>query len=596
MQAIMARSWDEDEALPLSLFVRVLLCILLPWTASLLWWLVCPGYWEARRAFPKKTRAGERIRHCQTAAMASRRGAREAALRSRCKSWSVCSALRTLLLPVLWAWLYSIGLQLRAAWAKNALYEGFDPYRILRVETTTSRGDINRAFRREALRYHPDKTQDPSAVEKFLLAKKALDALTEPEAMENFKTYGNPDGPQYVALFGIKSFIVDKEASRVDGVKRYKLRMFRVVDLQFYLMCIVLCVLLALFVGPALDVLDFDVDTERRLLSPKTLEALRGAVDSAAGIAEIQGLLLRHSSDVVPERRLSVGTEALAALRDEMESHREEGEARESGEAASKQAVLFFGHAHRLHPRLASVPERHFDSLLSHWRRMSHVLCELAAEENQRSVLLASLVLQRCIIQALDPSRLLRDPQVQLLQVPHLDEEEVRLPKPPRWNGLQDFLRLTATERKRYLGGFRLSEQSLLDVEEFVAVAPTLEIVSHSFVGEEGALRKDAMARLKIRLRRGGLEEGEAAGDAHAPLFPDVVAVTWWLCLDFPAMPRAAGTYKRCTARGRELAEELVFEVPAAGEVKCRLLIACEAYAGLDLERQLVFTARKAAQ
>ena len=45
----------------------------------------------------------------------------------------------------------------------------------------------------------------------------ALDSLTEPEAIDNFNKFGNPDGPQYVQLFAVDSFIKDQDASRING-------------------------------------------------------------------------------------------------------------------------------------------------------------------------------------------------------------------------------------------------------------------------------------------------------------------------------------------------------------------------------------------
>jgi len=141
-------------------------------------------------------------------------------------------SFRLVLLASLWVWDASLLSQWRAAVAQNMFYDGFDPYKILSVPKGADEKELKKAFRREALKYHPDKNPDPSAAREFLLAKKALDSLTEEESMENFQRYGNPDGPQHVQLFAFSSFILDKEASRVDGTKRYKPFMMRAVDLQ----------------------------------------------------------------------------------------------------------------------------------------------------------------------------------------------------------------------------------------------------------------------------------------------------------------------------------------------------------------------------
>merc|ERR1712232_488432 len=150
---------------------------------------------------------------------------------------------RIALLVALWIWFLFVVKQYLAARAKNILYEGFDPYKILGVDAKSSGADVNRAFRREALKYHPDKNSAVEAVEKFLLVRKAYDSLTDEEGKQNFKTFGNPDGPQYVQLFAIPSFIKDKEASRGDGKLRYKNFMFRAADLQLQALGITFSVL-----------------------------------------------------------------------------------------------------------------------------------------------------------------------------------------------------------------------------------------------------------------------------------------------------------------------------------------------------------------
>eukprot|EP00927_Polykrikos_kofoidii_P070856 TRINITY_DN67234_c0_g1_i1.p1 TRINITY_DN67234_c0_g1~~TRINITY_DN67234_c0_g1_i1.p1 ORF type:complete len:276 (-),score=32.40 TRINITY_DN67234_c0_g1_i1:282-1055(-) len=244
----MARSWDQDESVPLYFVFRVLICILLPWTLYLLWWLRYPGRREISRASPDVSNEGHRIRNRQTKAMAAKRAEEIIQLKSRIRYCTCGFILQTSFLAVLWVWFAYVVVQYRAAIAKNLLYEGFDPYGILRVDNGTSGAELNRAYRREAFKYHPDKNSDPTAIEKFFLVRKAFDSLTEPEAMDNFKTFGNPDGPQYVELFAISSFIKDKDASRLNGQLTYKKRMFRAADIQVNLLGIVVAVLVGVAV------------------------------------------------------------------------------------------------------------------------------------------------------------------------------------------------------------------------------------------------------------------------------------------------------------------------------------------------------------
>ena len=56
--------------------------------------------------------------------------------------------------------------------------------------------DIKKAYRAKSLVMHPDKNPDnPLAVQEFIKLTKAYSILTDETAYENFKKYGNPDGP-----------------------------------------------------------------------------------------------------------------------------------------------------------------------------------------------------------------------------------------------------------------------------------------------------------------------------------------------------------------------------------------------------------------
>lgn len=65
-----------------------------------------------------------------------------------------------------------------------------NPYEQLELPNKASIEECRISFRRLAKKYHPDVNKEPGALEKFLLIKKSLDFLSDPERKAAF------DNPQ----------------------------------------------------------------------------------------------------------------------------------------------------------------------------------------------------------------------------------------------------------------------------------------------------------------------------------------------------------------------------------------------------------------
>ncbi|KAF2938753.1 dnaJ protein ERDJ3A precursor [Oryza sativa Japonica Group] len=78
---------------------------------------------------------------------------------------------------------------LHVAAAKN-----LDPYKVLGVDKSASQRDIQKAFHKLSLKYHPDKNKSKGAQEKFAEINNAYDILSDEEKRKNYDLYGDEKG------------------------------------------------------------------------------------------------------------------------------------------------------------------------------------------------------------------------------------------------------------------------------------------------------------------------------------------------------------------------------------------------------------------
>ncbi|KAK8518168.1 hypothetical protein V6N13_027649 [Hibiscus sabdariffa] len=69
-----------------------------------------------------------------------------------------------------------------------------DPYKVLGVEKNASQREIQKAFHKLSLQYHPDKNKSKSAQEKFAEINNAYDILSDEQKRKNYDLYGDEKG------------------------------------------------------------------------------------------------------------------------------------------------------------------------------------------------------------------------------------------------------------------------------------------------------------------------------------------------------------------------------------------------------------------
>ena len=71
---------------------------------------------------------------------------------------------------------------------------GKNYYNTLGIERHSSEEEVRKAYRKLALKYHPDKNKQPGAEERFKEIAEAYEVLSDPEKRAGFDLYGESGG------------------------------------------------------------------------------------------------------------------------------------------------------------------------------------------------------------------------------------------------------------------------------------------------------------------------------------------------------------------------------------------------------------------
>lgn len=80
---------------------------------------------------------------------------------------------------------------------------GKDYYKILGIVKGASDDDVKKAYRKQALKWHPDKNKSANAEEKFKEVAEAYEVLSDPKKREIYDQYGEEG---MLPLFRIMGF------------------------------------------------------------------------------------------------------------------------------------------------------------------------------------------------------------------------------------------------------------------------------------------------------------------------------------------------------------------------------------------------------
>ena len=85
----------------------------------------------------------------------------------------------------------------------------FELYNILGLTPNASTNDIKKAYKKMAIKYHPDKNKNPDAEEMFRKINHANEILSNPEKKEIYDNYGDEgfDANPMVILIPWQNFL-----------------------------------------------------------------------------------------------------------------------------------------------------------------------------------------------------------------------------------------------------------------------------------------------------------------------------------------------------------------------------------------------------
>eukprot|EP00927_Polykrikos_kofoidii_P077093 TRINITY_DN74080_c0_g1_i1.p1 TRINITY_DN74080_c0_g1~~TRINITY_DN74080_c0_g1_i1.p1 ORF type:complete len:976 (-),score=178.05 TRINITY_DN74080_c0_g1_i1:254-3181(-) len=536
--------------------------------------------------------AGATVRRCRTSMMEAKRDNSITLTRS----WGmrlgnyVCHQL--ILVSLLWFVFGAVICQIRDLPME---LRSFDPHQILEIERSADLKQIKKAYRLKSLKHHPDKNQDnPLASVLFQDVSRAYAALTDENARRNYETYGNPDGPAQMKV-GIAlhpSMLLSKQVQLVTLVTFF--------SVLFGVPLILLCCCL----GPGMSrgfvskatiqiyqtCIDIDVRAEdgpALLAAAEESHGMRkGSLDRLIAVMASKWPAtaeLGCSEQITGEKSsVEVGEQGSRESEAPLETigHEPGLPCMFSNAPIRRTTFLIWAHIKRLHEHMDVAAQSELAELLTQSVTVGRAMAFLpAANYGSRSgffeVIREMVIFRRCLVQAISMGA------DALLQLPHVDKVPENSPT------LRD---VVTGSGGSFLDSLGLNKSQRLDVDEFIRNAPQIELSCNVYVDDEDLIVEGDVATLDITLTRLNLNEAEAAGYVHAPLFPVPKFEEWWLLL-YDDRERRLVTVEVLLGRGRTEKSRIRFQLPSKGQYQWSVHAMCDSFEGLDVVQTVSFTA-----
>ncbi|KAF0732453.1 hypothetical protein Ae201684P_014650 [Aphanomyces euteiches] len=473
--------------------------------------------------------------------------------------FNLAFVLNLIILVVMWYGLYHMIMLVK----DDSEIKTFDPYAVLELAVGATDKEIKSAYRRQSLKYHPDKNiGDPVAEQKFVLVAKAYQSLTDPIAKKNFEMFGNPDGRQSLQLsIGLPTFLLDKEN--------------HLAILTIYLIVLVVAVpaIVALWYSKSKQYGDSMIMYDSYGFYNYALSEhahLKMMPEILAGSAEFRTIPLRETDQA-----------ELGAIYRDLKQEQTIVKARFNHPVIAKANLLL--HAHLTRKTLSPTLRADLNAMLKQSIHLIDGIVEICVSKGWLQTIINAIEFEQHISQAL----WIKDSS--LLQLPHFTEAEVKAAVVGKnaVRSLAQFIELPEDDRK---GMAKMSEEEKAEVNRVCSILPNVDMEVTVEVEDEDQIAEGDIMTVTVKLTRKNVPEGETIDLVYAPGFPFPKSERWFVLVGDARMNHLHA-FAKVTSQERVVEEKLRLQAPPkAGTYQLDVWLKSDSYLGLDQRKAMRFT------